>query len=85
MQISYIVRAIHLLKPNAEYSFSGEDYSSINWIVLEGDAPTQAEIDAAIEQVKADEIAEAIAKATAKAALLAQLGITEEQAKLLLS
>ena len=30
-------------------------------------------------------IAEAEAKATAKAALLAQLGITEEQAKLLLS
>jgi hypothetical protein len=31
------------------------------------------------------EIAEAEAKATAKAALLTQLGITEEQAKLLLS
>jgi hypothetical protein len=31
------------------------------------------------------EIAEAEAKAAAKAALLAQLGITEEQAKLLLS
>jgi len=31
------------------------------------------------------ELAEAEAKATAKAALLAQLGITEEQAKLLLS
>jgi hypothetical protein len=31
------------------------------------------------------EKAEAEAKATAKAALLAQLGITEEQAKLLLS
>jgi hypothetical protein len=33
----------------------------------------------------AAELAEAEAKATAKAALLAQLGITEEQAKLLLS
>jgi hypothetical protein len=33
----------------------------------------------------ASELAEAEAKATAKAALLAQLGITEEQAKLLLS
>ena len=31
------------------------------------------------------DLAEAEAKATAKAALLAQLGITEEQAKLLLS
>jgi hypothetical protein len=37
----------------------------------------QARIDAEIEQAKA--------KATAKAAILAQLGITAEQAKLLLS
>jgi hypothetical protein len=42
----------------------------------------QYEADKATE---AAELAEAEAKATAKAALLAQLGITEEQAKLLLS
>ena len=35
--------------------------------------------------VELTELAEAEAKATAKAALLEQLGITEEQAKLLLS
>jgi hypothetical protein len=40
-----------------------------------------------LEDIEANEtrLAEAEAKATAKAALLAQLGITEEQAKLLLS
>jgi hypothetical protein len=43
---------------------------------------TQMELDAANAKAKK---AEAEAKATAKAALLAQLGITEEQAKLLLS
>ena len=37
------------------------------------------------QAVRATEQAEAEAKATAKAALLAQLGITAEQAKLLLS
>ena len=37
------------------------------------------------EAAKAQRQAEAEAKAAAKAALLAQLGITEEQAKLLLS
>jgi hypothetical protein len=42
----------------------------------------QMEIDAANAAARK---AEAEAKATAKAALLAQLGITEEQAKLLLS
>ena len=43
---------------------------------------TQYEADQAAQAAKQ---AEAEAKATAKAALLAQLGITEEQAKLLLS
>jgi hypothetical protein len=42
----------------------------------------QMEIDAANAATRQ---AEAAAKTTAKAALLAQLGITEEQAKLLLS
>jgi hypothetical protein len=47
--------------------------------------------DTEFEQYKADQAnyqtkkAEAEARATAKAALLAQLGITEEQARLLLS
>lgn len=82
---NYLVAAIRKLKPNSEFSFTNDDYSTIKWDVLEGTAPTQAEIDEAIEQVKADEIAEAEARAAAKAALLAQLGITEEQAKLLLS
>ena len=80
-----LVKAIRKLKPNSEFSFINNDYSTIKWDVLEGDAPTQSEIDAAIEQVKTEEAQVAEAKAQAKAQLLAQLGITEEQAKLLLS
>jgi hypothetical protein len=82
---NYLVMAIRKLRPNAEFSFTDNDYSTIKWDVLDGDAPTQAEIDVAIEQVKAEEAQAAATKATAKAALLAQLGITEEQARLLLS
>ena len=85
MNATDIVRAIHRLKPNAEFSFTGDDYSTINWVVLEGNAPTQAEINVAIEQIKTEEITAEAAKATAKAALLTQLGITAEQARLLLS
>ena len=81
----YLVEAIRLLKPTAEFSFNDNDYSTIKWDVLEGKAPTQAQIDAAIEQVKADEIAEAETQAIAKAALLDRLGITKDEAKLLLS
>ena len=83
--MNYLVSAIKKLKPTAEFSFTDSDYSTINWDVLEGKAPTQAELDKAIEQVKSDEIAEAEAKATAKSALLVKLGITADEAKLLLS
>ena len=83
--MNYLNKAIKLLKPDAEFSYINNDYSTIKWIKLEGDAPSQKEIDAAIEEVKADEIAEAEAKAQAKAALLTRLGITAEEATLLLS
>jgi len=68
-----IVKAIKKLKPNAEFSFEGTDYSSIKWDVLDGEAPTQAEIDAAIEEIKADEAQAELDKATAKAAAEAKL------------
>jgi len=80
----YLTKAIRKLKPNAEFSYTDNDYSTIKWDVLDGDAPTQKEIDAAIKEVKADQIAEAEAKATARAALLTRLGITAEEAQLLL-
>jgi len=80
-----LYKAIKKLKPTAEFSFIDDDYKTIKWDVLEGKAPTQNEIDNAIEQVKADEKAEAEAKAQAKAALLERLGITEDEAKLLLA
>lgn len=83
--MDYLSAAILKLKPNSEFVYFGEDYSSIQWIVLEGEAPTQEEINAAIEQVKADEIAKTNEIAAAKAALLERLGITEDEAKLLLA
>jgi len=83
--MNYLSSAIRKLKPTAEFSYSDGDYSTIKWDVLEGKAPTQKEIDEAIEQIKADEIAEAESRATAKAALLKRLGITADEAKLLLA
>jgi hypothetical protein len=82
--MSYLVKAIHKLKPTAQFSFIDDDYSTIKWDVLEGDAPTKKQIDDAIKAVKADEANQIEANATAKAALLERLGITEDEAKLLL-
>jgi hypothetical protein len=86
MNTNYLVKAIHKLRPNAQFSYSDNDYSTIKWDVLEGEAPTQAEIDTAIEQVKANEATEAEAKATAKAAAEAKLealGLTTDDLKAL--
>jgi hypothetical protein len=82
---NYLSEAIWKLRPNSQFVYQNDDYSTIQWHVIEGDAPSQAEIDAAIEQIKADEANEAEAKAAQKAALLDRLGITEDEAKLLLS
>ena len=81
-----IVKAIKKLKPNAEFSFEGTDYSSIKWDVLDGEAPTKADIDAAIEQVKANEAQAELDKAAKKAiaeAKLAALGLTSDDLKAL--
>jgi hypothetical protein len=77
----YLSSAIRKLKPGAEFSYTNRDYSTINWIVLEGEAPTQAEIDDAIEKVKLEETVKLQAKTEAKAAAegkLAALGLTVE-------
>jgi hypothetical protein len=83
--MSYLVKAINKLKPKAEFSITNNDYSSIKWDVLEGNAPTQAQIDKAIEEIKAEEAQAEASKAADKAALLDRLGITEAEARLLLS
>ena len=83
--MSYLTKAIFNLKPNAEFSYQDDDYSTIKWDVLDGTAPTQKQIDDEIKRIKAAEITDAQVKATAKAALLSKLGITAEEAALLLS
>jgi len=77
-----IVEALNSLVPNAKWQLTGDDYSDINWI--DGDKPTVEELQNEIQllpQRKAAKQAEAAAK---RQALLDRLGITEEEAKLLL-
>ena len=80
-----ITKAIKHLRPTAEFSFRNNDYSTIKWDVLEGSAPTWSEIEAAHLQVKALEESNFLEAATRRQAILDKLGITEEEAKLLLS
>jgi hypothetical protein len=84
--MNYLSESIRKLRPNAEFSFTEDDYSTVKWNILVGDAPTQAEINVAIEQVKADEEQAELDKAAAKAAAeakLAALGLTTDDLKAL--
>jgi hypothetical protein len=83
--MSYLVKAIRSLKPNSEFVFQEEDYATIEWHKLEGKAPTQAEIDAEITRLQSLDATNEANKATQKAALLERLGITQDEARLLLS
>ncbi len=83
---NYLSDAIKSLRPTAEFSYIEEDYSTVKWDVLEGDAPTKAEINAAIATIKADELtAKAKAEADKAAAQnkLAALGLTADDLKAL--
>lgn len=74
---------LKMLIPNGGWVIYGDDYEGIQF--LECEPVTREEFEAGFAQV---EIAKAQAQAEAaatKAALLAKLGITEEEAKLLLS
>ena len=83
--MNYLQKAINRLRPTAEFSFSNEDYSTIQWDVLEGNAPTLTQINKEIEKIIAEEEVAKVAQSNAKAELLAKLGITAEEAALLLS
>jgi hypothetical protein len=81
--MDYLTQAILSLRPGSEFSFSNNDYSTIHWDILEGNAPTKTQIDAEIEKIKANELVAEQNRVVAKTALLERLGITEAEAKLL--
>jgi hypothetical protein len=78
-----ILLAISSLRPSG-WSLVGYEIQDI--IYDEGIEPiTQSELDAELKVIESKLQAEAEAKAAEKAALLDRLGITEEEAKLLLA
>ena len=82
----YLTRAIKLLKPTAEFSFTNDDYSTIKWDVLEGDAPTLEELQEALVKVEEQEAkaeADKAAKKAAAEAKLAALGLDPDDLKAL--
>jgi hypothetical protein len=71
--MNYLVAAIHKLKPTAQFTFQKDDYSTIEWIELDGTAPTKAQINAAIAEIKSEEEAAQSAKSATAASATAKL------------
>lgn len=79
-----IAKALTNLVPDAEWTLSGDDYSNLNWL-SDGTPPTIEEIEAEIKLLPTKELAAKQNVETAKSSLLEKLGITAEEARLLLS
>ena len=67
-----------------EWWISGNDYATLEWL-SDGTKPSKATLDGLWASVQQEIADEATAKATAKQAVLDRLGITEAEARMLLS
>ena len=76
--------AIENLTNGAGCMVWNNDYSTVQWVDFKGTPPTQAQVDAEIDRIKKSEPIEEANKVAAKAALLERLGITADEAALLL-
>ena len=74
---------LSMLCPNTEWVIYDNDFDSIQWI--KGEPITKAQFEAGFAQYDAWKAEQDSKAATDKAALLAKLGITADEAKLLLS
>ena len=67
-----------------EWVLDGDFYEGLNWLD-DSPKPSKEELDSLWESVKEEVVAEKEDKETARQAILARLGITAEEAALLLS
>jgi hypothetical protein len=68
---------------NAEWTLDGNSYQDLNWL-SDSPKPSKKELDDQWDSVLKEIETEATAKAASKAALLEKLGITAEEARLIL-
>lgn len=83
--MDYLTRAILSLRPGAQFAIQGDDYSTVVWHELEGTAPTAKAVEIEMRRLQAVDVTATADRAAARTALLARLGLTEDEARLLLS
>jgi len=79
-----IKKALRNLNPTAEWTLSGDDYADLIWLSKDT-KPTLAQIEAEIALLPAKEATAKAEAAAEKQAILERLGLTAQEAKLLLS
>ena len=80
-----LAEAINLYNPSAQWTLSGDDYATLDWHSVDIAKPTKAELENLLLEVEAAKAQQEAETAADKAALLSKLGITADEAKLLLS
>ena len=85
MELHYLIKSLQKLRPNENFSITENDLNSLIWVNDTVTTPSKSEIEVAIKAVKVEEKAAAEAKAAQRKAILDRLGITSEEAALLLS
>lgn len=83
--MKFIILALNELVPDAQYSFEGKNLDSINWIVEPKVKPTAEQILSKAKEIEQEQIEQQAIDKENKKLLLQKLGITEDEAKLLLS
>ena len=73
-----LTRALSALRPGVEFTFNDDDLSTVRWNVEGTTTPTQAEVDAKIVELQAEDAEIESAKASGRAKLAA-LGLTNEE------
>ena len=79
-KVGYVLK---MLIPQGGWAYAGEEYEGIQFIDCE--PITKKQFEDGLKKVDAWKAEQEQAKADAKAAILERLGITEDEAKLLLS
>jgi hypothetical protein len=73
-----LIKAIQSLRPGVEFTINNSDISTIKWNTEGTTTPTQAEVDAKIVELQAEDALIEAAKESGKAKLAA-LGLTAEE------
>jgi hypothetical protein len=76
--------AIQSLRPDKGFTMTNDDPSTIIWQDESVITPTQSEIDAAVKSMQSKKIADEKAKEAARKTVLEKLGLSADEAALLL-